>query len=400
MEIVFGIDISATKSDVAVLIDGQAKLAFTISNDKTGFNQLDDALNSYRQPLIIFEATGVYSRRLANYLMAHNWVYTQMNPLAAKKAMDSFRHIKTDTNDARMLAQAMSREHFRPTIPEQPIYRNLRSWERIYQNHTEDLVRTKNRLHRALQIVFPGLEHVLSKPSGLLYWQIVSHFAHPAQVKGESLDHLVTLINGWSKHRLGASRSTPITKRLIEEAKQASPAESPNGPDVLGAEELAQEAQRLTDKQAEVIETMTKIGQDLPELDILTSVPGIGAKTAICIIAELGDIRRFHSANAINAYVGIDLVIYESGGFKGQRHIRKCGNAYARKILYQTVISMVATAHSQPTNISRYYQKKKQFSQSKGTKKIAIAAMARLIRTIYHLVRNNESYDSRIFAAE
>lgn len=44
------------------------------------------------------------------------------------------------------------------------------------------------------------------------------------------------------------------------------------------------------------------------------------------------------------------------------------------------------------------FTKKKQSSQSKGTKKIAIAVMSRLNRTIFHLVLNNEVYDPKTVA--
>ena len=41
------------------------------------------------------------------------------------------------------------------------------------------------------------------------------------------------------------------------------------------------------------------------------------------LIGELGDIRRFHSSNALNAYIGIDLRHYESGNFVAADHISK-----------------------------------------------------------------------------
>ncbi|MBZ1541488.1 hypothetical protein J6K67_09560 [Leuconostoc mesenteroides] len=44
-------------------------------------------------------------------------------------------------------------------------------------------------------------------------------------------------------------------------------------------------------------------------------------------------------------------------------------------------------------HINDWYQKKKQSSMSKGTKKIAIGAMSRLLRTMHYLVLNNQLYD-------
>ncbi len=49
------------------------------------------------------------------------------------------------------------------------------------------------------------------------------------------------------------------------------------------------------------------------------SISGIAETTATSIIGELGDIRRFQSAN----HIGIDLRHYESGNFLAQEHITK-----------------------------------------------------------------------------
>ena len=138
----------------------------------------------------------------------------------------------------------------------------------------------------------------------------------------------------------------------------------------------------------------------MSEVQILMTIPGIGEKTALCLIAELGDVRRFHSANAINAYIGIDLIEYQSGNYTAEQHIRKRGNAYARKIMYRAIINIVSVAKYTPTRISAAYRRKKQSSQSNRTKKIAIAAMSQLNRLIRHLILNDEFYDSTAFSPE
>ncbi|GHV97167.1 hypothetical protein lacNasYZ03_05190 [Lactobacillus nasalidis] len=63
------------------------------------------------------------------------------------------------------------------------------------------------------------------------------------------------------------------------------------------------------------------------DLEILTSIPGIGENTALRIISELGDIRRFNNANQLNAFVGVDPQVYESGNFTAHLSISKRGTA-------------------------------------------------------------------------
>ena len=56
MRAVFGIDVSKTSSEVAILVNGEKVHSYTILNDAIGFNRLlgDLRLN----PEIIFETTG------------------------------------------------------------------------------------------------------------------------------------------------------------------------------------------------------------------------------------------------------------------------------------------------------------------------------------------------------
>lgn len=62
MECIFGIDISKHTANVAVLIDRQVIKEFKLSSNREGFERLEDELNSFREPKIIFESTGIYSR--------------------------------------------------------------------------------------------------------------------------------------------------------------------------------------------------------------------------------------------------------------------------------------------------------------------------------------------------
>ena len=85
LKTVFGIDVSSRKSDVCIMVNGKKVNDYAISNDMVGFNQLLDDLKQVTNPQIIFEATGVYSRRLQAFLDKHEFCYVLMNPLEAKK---------------------------------------------------------------------------------------------------------------------------------------------------------------------------------------------------------------------------------------------------------------------------------------------------------------------------
>jgi len=67
----------------------------------------------------------------------------------------------------------------------------------------------------------------------------------------------------------------------------------------------------------------------------LTSIPGVGQKTAIILIALTNNFQKFDSAKKLSSYIGLVPRIYTSGtSVNGKGHITKMGNKYARKLLY------------------------------------------------------------------
>ena len=393
MRVVLGIDVSKASSEVAILVNGEKVHGYTMPNDAIGFAHLLNDLKTVQQPEIIFEATGVYSRRLQVFLEDSGYAYTRLNPLEAKKQLDSLRVRKTDKIDAEKLAQSQFVLNRKPTYVQKEVYQNLHDLSRFYQNLTEDIVRTKNRLHKVLQVTFPELEELLSAPTGEQYWKLVIAFPSRNFVLNLSEGELIDVISQSTSKRISDKRIAYLIDKLTQLAKQSYCAVKKNSPMIEEVRYYAKELLRLTEQRQVVLDEMVSLAQPLPEYDILCSIPGIAEATATSIIGELGDSRRFQSANQINAFIGIDLRHYESGNFLAKEHITKRGNPYARKILYKCIHNIAAASHTNPCHIADFYDKRKRQSQIASTKPHTIAAVHRLIRTMYYLITHNKLYD-------
>ena len=389
MRAVFGIDVSKTSSEVAILVNGEKVHGYTILNDAIGFNRLLGDLKTVHNPEIIFEATGVYSRRLQAFLEEYSYAYTRLNPLEAKKQLDSLRVRKTDKIDAEKLAKSQLVHNRKPTYVQEEVYQHLRDLSRFYQNMTEDLVRTKNRLHKVLQVTFPELENLISTPTGEQYWNLVMAFPCKEDVLSLSQSNLCEIIRQSTSKRISEKRIAYLTDKLIKLAKQSFCAVKKTSPML---EEVRYYAQ-LSERRQVVLNDMVALAQPLPEYDILRSIPGIAETTATSIIGELGDIRRFQSSNQINAFIGIDLRHYESGNFLAKEHITKRGNPYARKILFKCIHNIASASHTNPCHIADFYERRKRQSTIASTKPHTIASIHRLIRTMYYLITHNKLYD-------
>ncbi|HEL1608025.1 TPA: IS110 family transposase [Streptococcus suis] len=393
MRAVFGIDVSKASSEVAILVNGEKVHGYTMTNDAIGFTWLLGDLKTVHNPEIVFEATGVYSRRLQAFLEDNGYAYTRLNPLEAKKQLDSLRVRKTDQIDAEKLAQSQFVLNRKTTYVQEEVYQNLRDLSRFYQNLTEDIVRAKNRLHKVLQVTFPELENILSTPSGEQYWNLVIAFPCKDFVLDLSKDKLSESIRQSTSKRISDKRVAYLAEKLIALANQSYCAVKKTSPMLEEVRYYTKELLRLSEQRQAVLDEMVELAQPLPEYDILLSIPGIAETTATSIIGELGDIRRFQSANQINAFIGIDLRHYESGNFIAKEHITKRGNPYARKILFKCIHNIASASHTNPCHIADFYEKRKRQSQTTSTKPHTIASIHRLIRTMYYLIMHNKLYD-------
>ncbi len=393
MRTVFGIDVSKASSEVAIVINGEKIHGYTMPNDTIGFTRLLDDLKTVQKPEIIFEATGVYSRRLKAFLEKNGYAYTQLNPLEAKEQLDSLRVRKTDKIDAETLAISQFVLNRKPTYIQEEVYQELRDLSRFYQNLTEDIVRTKNRLHKVLQVTFPEMENILSPPTREQYWNLVMTFPYKDFVLELSKDELLEGIRQSTSKRISDKRVAYLAQKLAALANQSYCAVKKNSPILEEIHYYAKELLRLSEQRQAVLEQMVELAQPLPEYEILLSIPGIAETTATSMIGELGDIRRFQSANQINAFIGIDLRHYESGNFLAKEHITKRGNPYARKILFKCIHNIAAASHTNHCHIADFYEKRKRQSQTTSTKPHTIASIHRLIRTMYYLITHNKLYD-------
>ena len=122
----------------------------------------------------------------------------------------------------------------------------------------------------------------------------------------------------------------------------------------------------------------------------LLSIPGIGYTNAGLIAGEIGDIDRFHSAENLIAFSGIDPIVHESGKFKAKHLIpSKRGSKYLRNALFQ--VARIIWQHD-PV-FAEYYSKKQ--AEGKHCYVIPGHIQKKLARVIYSVLKNNSVYQVR-----
>jgi transposase len=121
---------------------------------------------------------------------------------------------------------------------------------------------------------------------------------------------------------------------------------------------------------------------------LITSIKGIGEKTAQVYLAELGDIYRFPSIKQLTAFVGLDILDYQSGSsVKRPAHISKQGSARLRTALYMPALT--AIKHNPAC---RHLNERLEKAHKEGKVRI-VAVMRKLLHQIYGVLKSGKPFD-------
>lgn len=137
----------------------------------------------------------------------------------------------------------------------------------------------------------------------------------------------------------------------------------------------------------------TLIGQeDGRAIDNISSIPGVGKKTAIALLTATKGMHGFKSYKQVSSYFGLCPRIYDSGkSVHGKAHICKMGMGWIRKLLYMCSISAIRCNKACVDLFERLREK------GKPVKVAMIAVANKLLKQIFAIVKNNQAY-SEIYA--
>ena len=117
----------------------------------------------------------------------------------------------------------------------------------------------------------------------------------------------------------------------------------------------------------------------------LQTIPGVAKKSALVILMEILRYPKARSHEFV-ALMGLDPVLKDSGIFRGKSRISKQGGRYLRGKLYMSTV--VAIQHNDRLKV--FYER---LVQNGKPKKLAlIAAMRKLLRIAFAMVKNKEPY--------
>jgi transposase len=113
---------------------------------------------------------------------------------------------------------------------------------------------------------------------------------------------------------------------------------------------------------------------------LIDQIYGVGELTAITILAELGDTRRFQNSRDVVRYSGLDITIYQSDNHRAPGHLSRQGPPALRWALYEA-----AQRARFPTSPDRQYYL--QLAERIGANRACIALARKLLKRGYHILK-------------
>ena len=385
-----GIDVSKHSFSVAIKNGKFIVKDKVFTMNKEGFNGLENMLKEFKENLLIgMESTGIYHNNLFNFLREKGYNSRIVNPYMVFQFFKFSRNkpTRTDKKDAQTIAnflefnkKALIKENYLGEEEKERIRYLVREKERT----THLIAQTKTEIRRILSVVFPEME----KEPGIFSQEILdllSEFSSSQKIRTLPKEEFLSKTKEFREKGKG-NHSKLSFERIYELANNSIAFEYPYYEELLKLK-----IKRLKDllKEKDYInkiieENANKIFKR--EIEILTSIPGIGRESAIYLMAELINIKRFENYRKLIGFCGLDPVIKQSGKFKASFRISKRGNAHARRIVW----IMAGCVKKSCPYFREYYLKKR--NEGKSYKEAVIATSTKLLRVIYALLSENRTF--------
>ena len=350
-----GIDVSKGKSTVAIMRPFGEVIAepFEVSHTDTELRKLACFLEKLPgETRIVMEYTGSYWQPIAKVLHDAGFFVSAVNALLIYKyGNNSIRKGKTDKLDAVKIANyCLDRwtdlERYSPT---DQIRQTLKTCRRQYDQYIRLKVNLKNNLIALLDGTFPGINTLLkSAPrdtDGHEKWvDFAGKFWHRQCVCGNSEKAFANQYRKWcakAGYRFNAEKAVAIYSHAgsqVDTLPMSSAIQS------LITHAVAQ-LNMIIETISAIQHEMLTLASQLPEYPIVMRMFGVGPVLGPQLMAEIGDVRRFHCKQSLVAFAGVDAPPCQSGTFESKnRHISKRGSPRLRKTLFQVMSTIIQHA--------------------------------------------------------
>ena len=373
-----------------------SKKPFAFANTEAGFLEfkawIKDIAERQGKNIVIpgMEPTGHYWFSLGKFLQDNGMKPVHVNPHHVKKSkeLDDNNPNKNDRKDPKTIAALVNEGRFSyPYIPT-GIYAEIRSLSNLRFQTQKELTRIKNRIARWFAIYFPEYKDVYGSLTAISGRMILKVAPLPEDMKKLGEEGVNQIWRDAKLRGIGRKRA----KTLIRAAEHSIGSKEAPEAARMELKNLLNDMDIYVGRLEELLEAIEKKLKEIPYVDKLMQIKGVGMATVSGFIAEVGDIRRFDNPKQLQKLAGYAIVANESGKYNGEGRISYRGRKRLRYVLYEVAISLIGK-NAEFKEIHEYYRTRKENPLKKIQSVIAVACKA--LRIFYVILTKGVDYDGR-----
>jgi len=347
--------------------DGAVKVSkASFASNRKGLADLAAYLLDAGVETVALESTGVYWRS----------PYYALEGLVPELWLCNAQHVKnvpgrkSDLSDAEWLADVAAHGMVRPSFVPPPEIRELREITRYRKTQIAERSREIQRLEKVLQ------------DAGVKITSVASHVW-----SASSRQMIEALIAGERNPKVLAEMAKSRMRSKIDLLEDVLPGHF--GPHhAIVCRQVIDHIDFLDSSiKALTEEITTRLVPFEAAMGILTSVPGVSARTAEVIVAETGaNMSPFPSAGQLCAWAGLAPASHESAGKHRPAGTRK-GSPHLKTALTE------AARSASRTKGSYYSALYSRIARRRGPNKACVAVANSMLATIWYLLTNGQLYE-------
>lgn len=336
------------------------------------------------QVKIGMEASGHYWTHFFHFLTQAGWTVELFNPvLSNAQGRCHLRGRKSDRDDALAIAKTLRDGGYTPWSIPSDEYARLKLLCRHRCFVIAESSNAKRRLTGLLDLAFPEFASLFSDTYSKTGVALLRH-APTAKAMAELSTRKISSI--LSKHSAGHHGLE--TARKVQAAARESIAHGQHSNQIAFLIDSMLDQLEFFEKQIKCLDQ--QINDIFETLDNpIKQIPGIGTITGPMIVAEFGELSRFHGGyKKLLAFAGLDPRIRQSGRWNGKVKMSKRGSPALRTALFQA--ASMGRLHN--THLKEIYNVHR---HTKGKHhNVAVSHVARkIVQIVWATCRNNQPFD-------
>ena len=355
-----------------------SKRAFRFGNTSIGFLSFLRWLYELQQKtdtkrvIVGCEPTGCYWLTFQKFLKDHGVLLVTVNPYSVKKCkeLDDNSPEKSDLKDPKTIAGLVKDGRFSTSYLPSGVYAEIREASVCRDMIMKQHVRLANQIQGWLQKYFPEYFECYKdwdSTSGLM---VLKNAPLPQDIIKLGAGGINQIWREAKVRAAGIKRATT----LVEAAQ--------NSVGLEGGEAARLEIWILVNDYISKVEQLNRLDEylnekimEVPNVEKLLAIKGVGLNTVIGFVAEVGDIGRFTDPRQVQKLAGLEITKISSGKRKGQPGISKRGRRKLRRTMYESARALI-NWNPAFLDVFLYYRNREHRPLGSMQAKIAVACKA------------------------